>query len=205
VLVDRFRLRIAAPEKPRRVSFGTCYVCANSNEARDPMRTRLPMTATCACGKVEIAATGAPMVSAVCYCADCQRGSRQIEELPHAGAVRDADGGTSYILFRKDRFRCVKGAELLKALKLKDGAITNRMVATCCNSAMFLSFDKGPHWVSAYRARFRGDLPPVQMRICTKSRPADAVLPTDLPNYPSYPAGLVFKLLVSRVAMAIGR
>jgi hypothetical protein len=169
------------------------------------MNPTLHLTASCRCGGVEIEATGAPIVSSVCFCADCQRGARQIEDLPGADSVRDDDGGTAYILFRKDRFRCGKGAERLKGYKLRDSSMTNRVVATCCTSAMFMNFDKGPHWISAYRTRFRGDLPPLQMRICTKSKPESVVLPTDVPNYPGYPAGLIFKLLGSRLAMLMGR
>jgi hypothetical protein len=163
------------------------------------------LTANCSCGGVELETTGAPIVGAVCYCADCQLGSRQVEDLPNACSVRDPDGGTAYILFRKDRITCTRGAELLKGYKLKDTSVTNRVVATCCNAAMFMNFDKGPHWVSAYRARFRGDVPPLQIRICTRSKPDNVVLPTDVPNYPGYPPGLVFKLLVSRIAMLVGR
>ena len=169
------------------------------------MNTKARLTASCRCGGVEIEATGAPIASSVCYCTDCQLGSRRIEDLPNAGSVRDADGGTAYILFRKDRIKCAKGAELLTGYKLKDTSITNRVVATCCNSAMFMNFDKGPHWVSAYRARFRGAVPPLQMRICTRSKPEQVVLPTDVPNYPGYPVRFIFKLLLSRVAMLSGR
>src|SRR5579863_8965386 len=130
-----------------------------------------PMIATCSCGRVELTAVGKPIVSAVCYCDDCQKGGAEIEALPGAGAVRDPDGGTAYVLFRKDRIACSKGAELLRGYKLRETSATNRVVATCCNSAMSVTFDRGPHWVSAYRARFRGDLPPLRFRICTKSRP----------------------------------
>jgi hypothetical protein len=76
------------------------------------MKTNVRLTASCRCGGVEIEATGAPIVNSVCYCADCQRGSRQIEDLPGAGSVRDDDGGTAYIVFRKDRIKCAKGADL---------------------------------------------------------------------------------------------
>lgn len=161
------------------------------------------MIATCSCGRVELRASGAPIVSAVCYCADCQTGSRRIEELPGAGPVREPEGGTAYILYRKDRIACSKGAALLKSYKIKEGSHTNRVVASCCNSAMFMNFDKGPHWVSAYRARFRGNLPPLQMRVCTKSKPNDVVLPDDVPSYPGYPLPLIAKLLMSRVAMLV--
>ena len=76
--------------------------------------TRSPiMTATCSCGAVELNAFGKPIVSSVCYCDDCQKGADQIEALSNAYAVRDPDGGTAYILYRKDRIERSQGAELL--------------------------------------------------------------------------------------------
>jgi hypothetical protein len=169
------------------------------------MEDHMLLTARCRCGGVAIEANGTPITSNVCYCSDCQAGSRQVEALPNAGSVREPDGGTAYILYRKDRIKCTGGLELLKGYKIKDASSTNRVVATCCNSAMFVNFDKGPHWVSAYRARFQGDLPPLQMRICTKSKPYDDPLPTDVPNYAGFPPRLIFKLLASRFAMLVGR
>jgi hypothetical protein len=163
------------------------------------------MTASCACGCVELAAAGPPIVSNVCYCGDCQLGSRQIEALPGAGPVRDPDGGTAYILYRRDRIGCSKGASLLKNYKISDNSVTNRVVATCCNSAMFMNFDKGPYWVSAYRARFQGDLPALQMRVCTKYKSPDVVLADGVPSYPGYPLRFVAKLLASGMAMLLRR
>jgi hypothetical protein len=163
------------------------------------------MIATCVCVGVELNAFGAPIVVSVCYCEDCQKGADQIESLPNAGAVRDPDGGTAYILYRKDRIACSKGAELLRSYKLKETSVTNRVVATCCNTAMFMNFDKGPHWVSAYRARFHGELPPLQFRICTKFKPDGVELPDDVPSARGYPPALIVKLLASRVAMVLGR
>ena len=163
------------------------------------------MIARCRCGQVEVEATGAPIVSSVCYCLDCQNGSRQIEELPGAGRVRDADGGTAYVLYRKDRIECSAGALLLKSYKLKPGSATNRVVATCCNSAMFINFDKGPYWISAYRARFLGELSPLQMRICTRSRPPGSTMPGDVPSAAGYPPGLMIKLLMAGLAMWLRR
>ncbi|HTZ80488.1 MAG TPA: hypothetical protein VMC10_21445 [Stellaceae bacterium] len=162
-------------------------------------------TASCSCGSVELEAFGAPIVSAVCYCDDCQTGSRQIEALPGAGPVRDPDGGTAYTLYRKDRIACSRGSALLKSYKIRENSATNRVVATCCNSAMFVSFDKGPFWVSAYRARFRGDLPPLQMRICTKFKPDGVILPSDLPSCRGYPLRLMARLLASGAAMLLRR
>ena len=163
------------------------------------------MTATCACGRVELKAYGRPIVSAVCYCDDCQKGAQEIEALPKAGAVADRDGGTEYILFRRDRIECTKGAELLKPYKLREGSATNRVVASCCNSAMFVNFDRGPHWISAYRARFQGERPPLQVRISTKFKREDVALPNDVPSYRRYPPGLIVKLVASRVLMLLGQ
>lgn len=169
------------------------------------MKRAPTLTASCSCGRVEVQAFGKPIVSGACYCDDCQKGAAEIEALPNAPALRDPDGGTACILYRKDRIACTKGAELLKPYKLKAKSVTNRVVATCCNSAMFMNFDKGPHWVSAYRARFHGDLPPLEARICTKSKPEGVNLPADVPSHPGYPPSMIFKLLASRFAMMLGR
>ena len=86
------------------------------------------LTASCSCGSIEFKAFGAPIVSNVCYCDDCQKGSRQIEELSSATPVRDPYGGTAYILYRKDRIECSTGVALLKSYKIKENSVTNRVV-----------------------------------------------------------------------------
>ena len=83
-----------------------------------------------------------PILSVVCYCDDCQKGGREIESLPNAARVLDADGGTPYLSYRDDRFSCVSGANLLVGYKIKDSAPTQRFVASCCNSGMFLKFGR---------------------------------------------------------------
>jgi len=58
------------------------------------------MIASCACGSVEVKALGKPIVSAACYCDDCQKGAAQLEALQqtapaHRGGQRQielADG-----------------------------------------------------------------------------------------------------------------
>jgi hypothetical protein len=169
------------------------------------MTARPQYLASCVCGKVALEAHGAPIVSSVCYCDDCQEGGRRIEALPNAAAVLDPDGGTAYLLFRKDRIVCSRGASLLRGYKLRETSATNRVVATCCNSAMSMNFDRGPYWVSAYRSRFHGELPPVEMRICTKFRSGNAELPNDAPSHPRYPLRMMARLLVSGAAMLLRR
>jgi hypothetical protein len=167
--------------------------------------TKNVMVASCACGGVELEASGAPITSVVCYCDDCQEGSGQIEALPNARPVRDSDGGTAYIAYRKDRVKSSKGARLLKGYKIREKSVTNRVVATCCNSAMFLSFDDAKHWVDVYSSRFKGDIPPVQMRVCAKFRPDTGHVPGDAPLYSGYPLKLLAKLVAAKIAMLVHR
>ena len=160
--------------------------------------------AACVCGRVRCEGVGKPIASAVCYCADCQAGGRRIEGLPHAPPVLDPDGGTPYLTYRDDRFRCTSGADLLTGYRIRDGAPTQRFVASCCNTALFLKFAPG-HWVSAYRRRFEGDPPPIEMRNQTRHRTAQTPIPDDAPSYPGYPPRLMLGLLGSRLAMILGR
>src|SRR3974390_1858249 len=107
------------------------------------MPAHMPLKAVCTCGRVVVKLKGAAMTSLVCYCNDCQAGARQIEALPGAPPVQAPDGGTAYIVYRKDRVQTIKGANLLKALKLKPASATNRVIASCCNAPMLLNFDDG--------------------------------------------------------------
>lgn len=156
--------------------------------------------ATCACGSVAVTARGAPIVCAVCYCDDCQEAGRRIESLPNAPAVLGPDKGTEYVLIRKDRVAVERGESLLRAEKLVATSPTNRMVATCCNSAMFLRFDRGPHWVSVYRSRVK-DPPPIEMRLNTKFAPDATAIPDDVPRPAGFPFAFVGRLIAARVAM----
>jgi len=158
------------------------------------------LTASCRCGAVVLEVTGAPIVHTACYCASCQEAGRRIEQLPDAPPILDADGGTDFVLYRKDRVRCVRGVERLEAHRLKPESPTRRMVATCCNSAMFLDFTKG-HWLTVYRARLPESAPPLEMRVMTADRRDGVVLPRDVPNYPAHTGKLIWKLLAAWVSM----
>jgi hypothetical protein len=167
-------------------------------------RTAVRQT-SCLCGRVRCEAIGAPIVSVVCYCDDCQEGARRIEALPNAPRFRDDDGGTPLVVYRDDRFKCTSGEELLVSHKIKETSRTRRMTASCCNSALFLKFAPG-FWVSAYRARFAGDdLPPIELRDQIEHRRADTPLPDDAPCYRGFPLRLFGKLIAARVAMLLGR
>jgi len=162
-------------------------------------------TVTCACGRVELVTQGAAILCAACYCDDCQEAARRIEALPGAKAVKGPDGGTECLVYRKDRVRYTRGAELLQCQKLRERSPTNRWVAGCCNSAMSMNFDDSKHWVNVYRARLTGEKPPLEMRICTRFKPEGAILPTDAPQYPGYPFQFIARLIGAKFSMMLGR
>src|SRR6202043_2523312 len=125
---------------------------------------RNPLSALCQCGRVTIEAVGPPILTGSCYCTSCQEAGRRFEQLASAPPVLNPDGGTGFILYRTDRVQCVTGQEYLEEHRLKSDSPTRRVVATCCNSAIFLDFTKG-HWLTIYRDRFPTGAPPVEMRV----------------------------------------
>lgn len=149
-------------------------------------------------------AVGAPILTGACYCSSCQEAGRQLEQLSSAPPVLDPDGGTEVILYRKDRVQCEMGLENLEEHRLKPESPTRRVVATCCNSAMFLEFTKG-HWLSMYRNRFPSGAPPLGMRVMTKDRRAGVELAGDIPNHRGFSGKFMLKLIAARIAMGLRR
>jgi hypothetical protein len=158
-------------------------------------------TASCACGRVAFEADGAPIVSAVCYCESCQKAGQRLEALPGAARMLEEDGGTSFVLLRKDRVRCMRGQEALREHRLKPDSATRRVVAACCNSAMFLEFQNG-HWLSVYARRIPAeDRPPLDMRVMTADRRAGVPFADGLPSYRKHSGRFMWRLLSAWAAM----
>ncbi len=161
-------------------------------------------TVRCACGQVELEAVDPPVASTVCYCDDCQEGSRRIEALAKAPPIRDAAGGTPYLQYRKDRVHVSRGADKLRDMRLKPNSTTRRVVAFCCDTPLFLDWERG-HWYSVYRAPFGSDAPPVEMRMEAKFSPKPDAIPKDAPIHQRIPLRLVGRLLKARLDMMLGR
>jgi hypothetical protein len=159
---------------------------------------------TCRCGKVKLEAVGRPILTTSCYCASCQEAGRRFEQLPAASPILDPGGGTDYLLYRKDRVHCVAGQEHLEEHRLKPESPTRRVLATCCNSAMFVDFTKG-HWLTLYRNRFAAGAPPVEVRVMTRDRRAGVALADDVPNSAGYPAKFMVRLMAAWIAMGLRR
>jgi hypothetical protein len=147
---------------------------------------------------------GGPILTGACYCNSCQKAGRRFEQLASAPPVLEPDSGTGFILYRKDRIRCVSGQEHLEEHRLNPRSPTRRVVATCCNSPMFLDFTKG-HWLSMFRNRFPAGAPPLEMRLMTKERRAGVALADDVPNHNGPSGKFVLKLMAAWMAMGFRR
>ncbi len=155
---------------------------------------------SCRCGRVKLEFTGAPIIAGICYCSSCQKAGQLHQALPGADMVLGADGGTDYVLYRKDRVRCVAGGEQLDDNRLTAESPTRRLNARCCNTAMFVDFTKG-HWLTVYRGRAPADAPPPALRMMTAARPEGVELPADMPNCPGYSGKFMLRLLGAWLAM----
>jgi hypothetical protein len=167
-------------------------------------KQREHLSVVCQCGKVKFEAVGAPILTGSCYCTSCQEAGRLFEQLASAPPALDPDGGTSMVLYRKDRVRCVTGAQYLAEHRLKPDSPTRRVIAECCNSAMFLDFTRG-HWLSMFRNRFPTGAPPLEMRVMTRDRRVSVELADDLPNYSGHSGRFMLKLIAAWIAMGFRR
>jgi len=158
-------------------------------------------TATCQCGTVALEMTGKPIVAATCYCHSCQAAGQAFDALSGAPGTLRSDGGTPYLLVRKDRLQWLSGTDHLDEHRLKPDSPTRRFVARCCNSPVALEFSKG-HWLSVYSARIPAeDRPAAEMRTMVKDRPEGVELPDDIPNYATPSGKFLWRLLTAWAAM----
>ena len=167
-------------------------------------KTNPTHVAHCRCGAVEIGAWGEPIVVTACYCDDCQAAAQQLAASA-TSASANADGGTEFMVFRRDRIACTRGAENLQAMKLAAASKTRRMIAGCCKTPMYVGFEDKKPWVSAFRASFGADASPVEMRICTRFRKSDDKANDGLPSHPGYPLAMILRILAVWPLMLFSR
>ncbi|MGE0499706.1 MAG: hypothetical protein AB7I79_10650 [Rhizobiaceae bacterium] len=104
-------------------------------------------------------------------------------------------------MFRKDRLRCLRGANQLREHRLTPKSPTRRVVAICCNSPMFLEFESG-HWLSVYADRLKpAERPVLEIRTMTKYRPAGVTFTDDLPSPATHSVSFMWRLLRAWMAM----
>lgn len=155
----------------------------------------------CKCGHVGLEVERQPIVSCECCCNSCQTAGERLQALPDAPSILDKHGATRFVLYRKDRVRFLKGEDLLKEFRLSSTATTRRVVATCCNTPVFLEF-KGGHWLSLYADLWpAGTLPSLQLRTMTDDLPEGTVLPGDVPHGRAQTLLFFAKLFAAWIAM----
>ena len=158
-------------------------------------------TVNCRCGALRVEIDGAPMIGAECYCTSCRTAGARLGALPGAPQFHNADGGTPYALYRKDRVRFTHGTDLLRAHRLTPESKTRRVVAVCCNSPVFVEFQSG-HWLSLYASLWpKAEAPTMQLRTMVSDLPETVHLDDRLPNARHQTLGFFAALLGAWVAM----
>ncbi|MGQ0661240.1 MAG: hypothetical protein ACT4N3_10290 [Sphingosinicella sp.] len=136
-----------------------------------------------------------------CMCDSCREAGAILESLPAAAPVLDGKGATLSAMYRKDRVECSRGAEHMREFRLNPESKTRRVVATCCNSAMFLEFTKG-HWLDIYGKRWPPlAMPRPEMRTMVGDLPAGPAVPDDIPNSKTHSLTFFVRLLGAWAAM----
>ena len=158
---------------------------------------------SCACGQVRIEVEGSPIVSTECCCNSCREAASRMQALPGAAPVLQPTGATPFVLYRKDRVRFAAGMDLLREFRLTPASKTRRVIASCCNTPVFLEF-QGGHWLSLYAVLWpAGAVPPLEMRTMAVDLPDPSVLPDDVPNGRRQPFAFMARLLGAWIAMGL--
>lgn len=155
----------------------------------------------CVCGQMRLELTSTPIIAAECHCSSCRAAGAKLSALPPSKPFQEPNGGTRFVLYRKDRVRFVTGAERLKEFRLSPDAPTRRVVAGCCNTPVFLEFESG-HWLSLYGCLWPdGTLPVPHLRTMTSDLSDSSLLDDSIPHGKLRTLGFYAKLLGAWIAM----
>ncbi len=156
--------------------------CPWQSWGKTEWRTMMATTAlSCRCGKVHLEVVDAPIISAECHCHSCRDAARRMAGLPGASPITEPNGGTPFVMYRKDRVRITSGKEWLRNFRLAPDRQTRRVLATCCNTPVLLEF-KGGHWASLYGTLWpEGARPAPDLRTVTGDVPDGVVLDDAVP------------------------
>jgi len=155
----------------------------------------------CQCGEVSLSVIDEPIISAECLCSDCQEAGALLQKRTKSPKILDGNGATRFVLYRKDRVKFHTGQEKLRSHYLNDEQKTRRVIAGCCNTPIFLEFKNG-HWLSIYGLLWSTEeIPPLEIRTMTRSRPNGIALPDDVANPKTHTLLFFFKLFKAWGAM----
>ena len=89
----------------------------------------------------------------------------------------------------------------LKEFRLSPKSGTRRVLASCCNTPVFMDV-KGGHWLSLYGLLWPAkDLPALEMRTMTSDLAEPSLLPADVPNLKKQSWAFFARLIHTWVAM----
>ncbi len=155
----------------------------------------------CACGQTCLELQGEPILVSECLCDSCRAAADRLATLPGARNILTSYGATPSAEYRKDRVRVLSGAEHLSEFRLSADAGSRRVVATCCNTPIFLEM-KGAHWLSIYLHLWPHDArPKAKLRTMAGDLPGESGLPDDIPNLKSHTVSFYAKLLGAWIGM----
>jgi hypothetical protein len=144
---------------------------------------------------------GAPILVSECLCNSCRAAAYRLAKLPGARNILTSYGATPCAEYRKDRVRILSGAEHLNEFRLSAEAASRRVVATCCNTPVFLEM-KGAHWLSIYLHLWPDEVrPKAEMRTMSGDLSDASNLPGDIANLKSHTVSFYAKLLGAWAAM----
>jgi hypothetical protein len=155
----------------------------------------------CGCGRTSLEVLGAPILVSECLCNSCRAAADRLAKLPGARNILTSYGATPCAEYRKDRVRILSGSEHLSEFRLSADAGSRRVVATCCNTPIFLEM-KGAHWLSIYLHLWPDEArPKAEMRTMSGDLSDASNLPGDMPNLKSHTVSFYAKLLGAWIAM----
>ncbi|MFA1624297.1 GFA family protein [Rhizobium mongolense] len=156
---------------------------------------------SCACGRTRLELKGKPILVSECLCNSCRAAADRLATLPGAKNLLTSYGATACAEYRKDRVRILSGAYHLREFRLSTDAGTRRIVATCCNTPVFLEMKRG-HWLSIYLHLWPDHArPKAEMRTMTGDLAGASNLPDDIPNLKSHTVSFYAKLLGAWIGM----
>ena len=155
----------------------------------------------CECGQVTLELQEGPILVSECLCNSCRAAASRLAALPGAKNILTPYAATGCAEYRKDRVRFRSGMEHLREFRLSADAGSRRVIASCCNTPIFLEL-KGAHWLSIYLHLWQdGTQPAVDVRTMTGDLSDSSMLPSDIPNLKTHTISFYMKLLGAWVKM----
>ena len=155
----------------------------------------------CTCGHTRLEVRGAPILVCECLCDSCRAAADRLAQLPGARSPLTSYHATPCAEYRKDRVHFLSGAETMREFRLSPTSGSRRVVATCCNTPLFLEM-KGAHWLSLYLHLWpEKTRPKPSLRTMTSDLKDRSRLPADIPNLKTHTIAFYGKLLAAWIAM----